>query len=291
MQWEDREESQNVEDRRGMSPKAGLALGGGGIIVLFIALIFGLDPKQVANLLGGAGGGGPAGGQVNNAKRDFSPEEERQAHFSKVIFGDTERVWDEIFAKLGKSYIKPTLVLFNDQVDSACGSADSAVGPFYCPGDQKVYIDVSFYVLMERKLKAGGEFARAYVIAHEVGHHVQNLLGYSARVDEARRRQPEAEANRMSVRLELQADFLAGIWAHYGQKKFNFLESGDIESAMNAANQIGDDTLQRNATGRVRPDRFTHGTSKQRMKWFMEGLKSGDLSKAKLLFELRYEEL
>lgn len=293
MQWEDREESQNVEDRRGMSPKAGLALGGGGILVLIIALIFGLDPRQVANIVGGAGGGGGGGAQqeqVNN-KREFTPEEQKQAHFSKVIFGDTERIWDDIFTKLGKTYKKPTLVLFNDSVDSACGSASSAVGPFYCPGDEKVYIDVAFYVEMERKLHAGGEFARAYVIAHEVGHHVQNLLGYTARVDDARRQRNEIESNRASVRLELQADFLAGIWAHYAQKKFNFLEKGDIESAMNAAQQIGDDTLQRNATGRVRPDAFTHGTSQQRMKWFMLGLKTGDLSKMKLLFELPYNEL
>ena len=286
MQWEDREESQNVEDRRRFSPKAGLALGGGGIVVLFIALLFGLDPKQVANLIGGAGQE-----QVEN-KREFTPEEQKQAHFSSVIFGDTERVWGDLFTQMGKTYEKPTLVLFTGRVNSACGSADSAVGPFYCPGDKKVYIDMAFYEEMERKLKAGGDFARAYVIAHEVGHHVQNLLGYTAKVDDARRRQSETEANRMSVRMELQADFLAGIWAHYGQKKFkNFLETGDIEEAMNAANKIGDDTLQRKATGTVRPDKFTHGTSKQRMKWFMEGLKSGDLSKAKLLFELRYEEL
>ena len=291
MQWQDREESSNVEDRRGISPKAGLALGGGGILVVFIALLFGLDPKQVANLLGGAGGGGGAGqAQVDN-KREFTEEEQKQAHFSKVIFGDTERIWGDIFTRLGKTYRKPTMVLFTGEVQSACGSANAAVGPFYCPGDEKVYIDVAFYVEMERKLKAGGEFARAYVIAHEVGHHVQNLLGYSARVEDSRRRQNELEAKHMSVRLELQADFLAGVWAHYGQKKFNFLEKGDIESAMNAANQIGDDTLQKNATGRVRPDSFTHGTSKQRMKWFMEGLKTGDLSKAELLFSLDYNQL
>jgi predicted metalloprotease len=290
MQWEDREESKNVEDRRGLSPKAGLALGGGGILVVFIALLFGLDPKQVANLLGGAGGGGADQGQVEG-KREFSPQEEKQARFSKIVFNDTEIIWGDIFTKLGKNYRKPTMVLFNGVVQSACGTADSAVGPFYCPGDEKVYIDVAFYVEMEKKLHAGGEFARAYVIAHEVGHHVQNLLGYSARVENSRRRDNAVEANRNSVRLELQADFLAGIWAHYAQKKFNFLESGDIESAMNAANQIGDDTLQKNATGRVRPDSFTHGTSKQRMKWFMEGLKTGDLSKAELLFTLDYNQL
>ena len=290
MEWENREESKNVDDRRRMSPKAGLALGGGGILVLFVALLFGLDPKQVARLLGGAGVGGGGQEQVNT-NRQFTAEEERYAKFTKVVFGDTEKVWSEQFARLGKEYKFPTLVLFCDRVSSACGMADSAVGPFYCPGDHNVYIDVTFYVEMDKKLGAYGEFARAYVIAHEVGHHVQNLMGYSARVDEARRRQPEAEANRMSVRLELQADFLAGIWAHFGQKKFQFLEPGDIESAMNAANKIGDDTLQRNATGTVRPEKFTHGTSKQRMKWFMLGFKTGDLSKAKLLFDLPYNEL
>lgn len=290
MRWEDREESSNVEDRRRISPQAGMALGGGGILIIIIALIFGLDPKKVANLVGNVGGGEAQQGQVDENIK-FTPEQERQAKFSKVVFNDTEVIWSEIFAKYGKEYRKPTLVLFTGRVNSACGSADSAVGPFYCPGDQKVYIDCDFYVEMEKKLKAGGEFARAYVIAHEVGHHVQNLLGYNQRAEDARRRGSEREANEASVRLELQADFLAGVWANNAQKKFNFLENGDVEYAMNAANQIGDDTLQKNATGTVRPDKFTHGTSKQRMKWFMEGLKTGDLSKAKLLFETPYNQL
>lgn len=289
MKWEDREESQNVEDRRRMTPKAGMALGGGGLIILLIALVFGLDPRKVMNLLGGAGGGDQQV-QVDNSKQ-FSPEEERQAQFSSVIFRDTEVIWDELFAKMGKTYRKPTLVLFSGAVASACGRADSSVGPFYCPGDDRVYIDTSFYQDMSKKLNAPGDFARAYVIAHEVGHHVQNQLGFTQRVDEARRRGPEVEANRMSVRLELQADFLAGIWAHYGQKKFNFLENGDVETALNAAFQIGDDRLQKQARGTVVPDSFTHGTSKQRMRWFMEGLKTGDMSKARLLFDLPYSEL
>ncbi|MFT3879601.1 MAG: neutral zinc metallopeptidase [Gemmatales bacterium] len=195
MQWEDREESSNVEDRRGMSPKAGMALGGGGILILIIALIFGLDPRQVANLVGGAGGGGAQQGQVDN-EREFTEEENKQARFSSVIFNDTEVIWGEIFTKLGKTYRKPKMVLFTGVVQSACGTADSAVGPFYCPGDEKVYIDVAFYVEMEKKLHAGGEFARAYVIAHEVGHHVQNLLGYTARVDDTRRQRNEVESNR-----------------------------------------------------------------------------------------------
>jgi predicted metalloprotease len=288
MEWQDREESQNVEDRRRISPKAGMALGGGGILIVIIALIFGLDPRQVQQVADNIGvGGAPQQGKEDpNIK--FTPAQEEQAKFSKVIFGDTERIWGEVFAKSGKTYRKPTLVLFTGRVQSACGTASAAVGPFYCPGDEKVYIDCAFYEEMEKKLKAGGDFARAYVIAHEVGHHVQNQLGYTAKVDSAR---GTARENQMSVRLELQADFLAGVWAHYAQQKYNFLQKGDVEEAMNAANQIGDDTLQRNATGTVRPESFTHGTSKQRVKWFYEGLKSGDLSRLKELFDLPYERL
>ncbi|HQR42629.1 MAG TPA: neutral zinc metallopeptidase, partial [Gemmatales bacterium] len=244
----------------------------------------------VQNIVGNLGGGAAQEGKVDESIK-FTPRQEEQAKFSKVIFGDTERIWGEVFAKSGKTYRKPTLVLFTGRVNSACGSADAAVGPFYCPGDQKVYIDCAFYEEMEKKLKAGGDFARAYVIAHEVGHHVQNLLGYTERVDDARRRGNERIANQMSVRLELQADYLAGVWAHYAQIKYNFLQKGDVEEAMNAANQIGDDTLQRNATGTVRPEKFTHGTSKQRVKWFYEGLNSGDLSRLRELFDLPYEGL
>jgi predicted metalloprotease len=192
---------------------------------------------------------------------------------------------------MGKQYQKPVLVLFSDQVDSACGTADAAVGPFYCPGDSRVYIDLSFYRDMERKLNAPGEFARAYVIAHEVGHHVQRLLGYSARVDSARRAEGRAESNKMSVRLELQADFLAGVWAHHGQKRFHFLEPGDIESARHAAFEIGDDQLQKKARGYVVPDTFTHGTSRQRERWFQEGFRTGDVDRARLLFDLNDGEL
>jgi len=200
-------------------------------------------------------------------------------------------VWEDQFRRMGKQYPHPTLVLFRGQTDTGCGAADSGIGPFYCPADSKVYIDLSFYELMEEKLGAPGEFARAYVIAHEVGHHVQRLLGYSKRVDQARQSGSKTEANRMSVRLELQADFLAGVWAHHGQQRFNFLEKGDIESAMNAANAIGDDRLQQKGRGYVVPDSFTHGTSRQRMRWFMDGLKTGDVDRARLLFEVPYDEL
>jgi len=184
------------------------------------------------------------------------------------------------------------LVLFTDQVNSACGSADAAVGPFYCPGDSKVYIDLSFYKILDEKLHSPGEFARAYVLAHEVGHHVQRLLGYSARVDESRRTGSKAEANRMSVRLELQADYFAGVWAYYARKKYpNMLEKGDLESATNAAFHIGDDVLQRQAGRRVTPDAFTHGTARQRQRWFLEGFNTGDIKGAARLFDLRYEDL
>jgi predicted metalloprotease len=289
MEWEGREESQNVEDRRGLGKKAGLAIGGvGGLVLLVLGLIFGVDPQKLANL-GGQGPGGDPGAQQAGQPPD--PAEERLAHFSRVIFHDTEVVWDDLFRRMGKEYPKPVLVLFRAQVESACGEASAAVGPFYRPGDSKVYIDLAFYEDMQRKLNAPGEFARAYVLAHEVGHHVQRLLGYSRRVDEARRTGNKVEANRMSVRLELQADYLAGVWAYHGQKKFNFLEPGDVDTALNAAFQIGDDRLQKQARGYVVPDAFTHGTSKQRTRWFGEGFKTGDVGKARLLFDLDYEDL
>jgi predicted metalloprotease len=289
MKWKDREESDNVEDRRGMSPGTKLALGGGGgIVILILALIFGADPQKLAALLGQGEEGQQGGGQV---ERQESPEEHEQARFSKVIFHDTEVVWDKLFRQMGKEYRKPTLVLFGGKVESACGLADAAVGPFYCPGDQKVYIDLEFYRDMQRQLGAPGEFARAYVIAHEVGHHVQNLLGYSRRVDEARRTQSKTEANHMSVRLELQADYLAGVWAYHAQKQYNFLEKGDLESALNAAFQIGDDRLQKKARGYVVPDAFTHGTSEQRQRWFRQGFQTGDVAGAAALFERTYNDL
>jgi predicted metalloprotease len=289
MKWEGREESKNVEDRRALGTKTKLALGGGGgILLLILGLIFGVDPQQFAGLLGQAPNAVQPDGQDT---KPVDPEEERLASFTKVIFHDTEVIWDDQFRRISKQYQKPVLVLFSGQVDSACGTADTAVGPFYCPGDARVYIDLAFYKDMQRKLNAPGEFARAYVVAHEVGHHVQRLLGYSRQVDEARQTKGQAEANRMSVRLELQADFLAGVWAHYGQEKYRFLEQGDIESALNAAFEIGDDRLQKKARGVVVPDAFTHGTSKQRMRWFKQGFETGDLGKARLLFELDYGDL
>jgi predicted metalloprotease len=285
MKWEGRQESSNVEDRRGMGRKAGAALGGGGIIIVLLAYFFGGDPQQLGKLLGP--------GNEQAANRPLDPAEEKLASFSKVVFHDTEVIWDKLFADMNRRYEKPVLVLFTDQVDSACGSADAAIGPFYCPGDSKVYIDLSFYTVMEKQLKAPGEFARAYVIAHEVGHHVQRLLGYSARVDDTRRRfgPKHPETNRMSVRLELQADYLAGVWAHHADKQFKFLEAGDIDSALNAAFKIGDDYLQKQGQGRVMPDSFTHGTSAQRTRWFRKGYETGKVAGASELFDLRYEDL
>jgi predicted metalloprotease len=290
MQWEGREQSTNVEDIRGFKP-VGMALGGGSIIVLLVAMFLGIDPQQLGGLVGGGGGGGGERGAMERVDRQATPEEERQVEFSKTILRDTEVVWTDLFNRMGRRYEAPIMVLYTNRVNSACGSADASVGPFYCPGDRKVYIDVSFYQDMERKLRAPGEFARAYVIAHEVGHHVQHLIGYSQRVHEVRRRGDAREANRASVRLELQADFLAGVWAHHGQKKFKFLEEGDVETAMTAAYQIGDDRLQRAARGTVQPDSFTHGTSKQRQHWFMEGFKTGDPTRMKVLFEIPYDQL
>lgn len=289
MKWEGREESKNVEDRRLIGTKTGLALGGAGtLIAVVVALFLGVDPQDLAKLVG------PGAGQQGQEQRNAAPpdpEEEKMASFSKVVFHDTEVVWDEQFRLMGKEYPKPILVLFRDRVDSACGMADSAVGPFYCPADNHVYIDLSFYKDMQRKLNAPGEFARAYVIAHEVGHHVQKLLGYAKIVDEARRTQSKAEANKMSVRLELQADFLAGVWANKAQEKLKFLEKGDVETALNAAFQIGDDRLQKQARGYVVPDSFTHGTSKQRMRWFQDGFQTGDVRRARLLFDQAYDDL
>jgi uncharacterized protein len=275
MEWEGREESSNVEDRRGIHP--GVAIGGGvGIIGVIIALILGIDP------------GNFMGGRQEVANR---AGEEQQAKFTKVVLKDTEIVWNEQFQKMGKRYKEPTLVLFHDEVESACGRADAAVGPFYCPGDSKVYIDLAFYDTLERELGAQGEFARAYVIAHEVGHHVQRLLGYSGRADDARHIGSKKEANNMSVRLELQADYFAGVWAHYAQERFHYLNDRDIKSATDAAFRIGDDVLQKRARGRVTPDSFTHGTAKQRQRWFMDGYKTGDVKGASRLFDLKYEDL
>jgi predicted metalloprotease len=290
MRWEGREESSNVEDRRSFPVKTGAAVGGAGLVVVIIALLLGVDPQQLLQQFQQEA---PNQAQQGQHERPSNPDEERMAKFTKVILHDTEVVWDDLFRQMGKQYRKPKLILFSGKVESACGLADTAVGPFYCPGDAQVYIDLDFYRDMERKLNAPGEFARAYVVAHEVGHHVQHLLGYGQRVDEVRHRfgPKHPEAMHMSVRLELQADYFAGVWAHHGQKRFDFLEPGDVESALHAAFEIGDDRLQKKARGYVVPDAFTHGTSKQRMRWFNNGLKTGSVPRAEALFDLPYDQL
>jgi predicted metalloprotease len=276
MRWQNERQSENVEDRRGMSPRQ-MAVGGGLgtiILVLLASFLTGADPRALLQRIGGNQGQQQPAGPV-----EIGPEEKRQEGLVRATLGLTEDVWTDLFAKAGKTYEKPVLVLFRNGVKTdGCGIASTAVGPFYCPADQKVYIDLAFYEELARRFKAPGEFAQAYVIAHEVGHHVQNLLGISEMVT---RRQQQArskeEANDLSVRLELQADYLAGVWAHHAEKRRHILEEGDVESGLNAASRIGDDALQKQAQGYAVPETFTHGSSAQRVKWFRKGLVSGDM--------------
>ena len=271
MLWRNRRESANVDDRRGMGG-GGLAIGGGfgTLIIIVLALLFGVDPRALLNQAPSEPGSqAPAGPPAN-------PAEDEGAQFSRVVLADTEDVWNQIFRQMGREYHDPRMVLFSGRVDSACGTASSAVGPFYCPGDQQVYLDLSFFDELRRRFGAPGDFAQAYVIAHEVGHHVQDELGITQKVDAQRRRMSEAQANQLSVRVELQADFFAGVWAHYEQGK-GYIEAGDIEEALRAASAIGDDTLQKETQGYVVPDSFTHGTSEQRVRWFRKGFETGDV--------------
>ena len=269
MRWKGRRQSENVEDRRGMSPGKGIVGGGMGLlIVIGLVMCMGGDPTPLIQQIDiGALGGEDA---------PLSAEQEEQAKFISVVLADTEDVWTVLFQDLGRRYVEPKLVLFSGNVRSACGFASAAMGPFYCPGDSKVYIDLSFYDQLERRFQAPGDFAQAYVLMHEVGHHVQNLLGTSEKVQRLQQRSSKVQANQLSVRLELQADFLAGVCAHHAQRTKGVLEPGDIEEAIRAAEAIGDDTLQRQAQGRVVPDSFTHGSSAQRMAWFMHGYRTGD---------------
>ena len=271
MRWRGERQSSNIEDRRGMSGGK-IAVGGGlgTIVILIIAMLFGADPRQLLEQVPTD----PSSGVQSS--RPVNPQEEELKQFVSVVLAKSEDVWHDVFRQNGREYREPTLVLFTDQVQSACGMAGAAVGPFYCPGDEKVYIDLSFYEELRRRFNAPGDFAQAYVIAHEVGHHVQNLLGISDRVDAARGRVSEVEANRLSVRLELQADFFAGVFARYVQNQ-GVLEAGDIEEALRAASAIGDDKIQRQTRGYVVPDSFTHGTSEQRLRWFKKGYDTGDI--------------
>lgn len=279
MRLDDSQRSENVEDRRGggggmrRMPGGPLAAGGLGALVLAVlAAVLSGDPSQILRFL--SGGGQPT---VADASGSRSPAEQEMVEFVRRVLGDTEQTWQELMGRIGKRYEEPRLVLFTGTVDSACGMAESAMGPFYCPGDRKVYIDLSFYDELRTRFRAPGDFAQAYVIAHEVGHHIQNLLGISDRVHRERERLSDAEYNKLSVRLELQADYLAGAWAHHANKRRRILEPGDVKEAMDAAAAIGDDRLQQKATGRVVPDSFTHGTSAQRMRWFNKGLETGDV--------------
>jgi len=272
MKWLGGRESSNVEDRRGLS--GGHVAAGGGVIGIIIYLIY--------TFMGGTGTppqlpGQPGQTQSTQESPEQKAADDQQAKFVKVVLADTEDVWAKLFAEQGKTYQDPTLVLFRDQVESACGLASSAVGPFYCPGDQKLYLDLAFCQELQDRFKAPGDFAVAYVIAHEVGHHIQNLNGTSAKMSELRSQVGKTEYNKYSVMLELQADFLAGVWAHHANKMKNILEPGDLEEALKAANAIGDDRLQRQATGTVVPDAFTHGTSAQRVYWFKKGFETGDV--------------
>ena len=269
MRWRDERQSDNIEDRRGMSGGK-IAIGGlGGVVVLVLALLLGADPRQILQQ-------NPEQGSGTQSSRAVNPQDEELKQFVRVVLAQTEDAWGEIFRQMGKTYRKPTLVLFTDQVDSGCGVAGAAVGPFYCPRDEKLYIDLAFFHELRTRFRAPGDFAIAYVVAHEVGHHVQKLLGTMDRVDSARRRMSEAEANSVSVRLELQADFLAGVWAHYAQGR-GIVEPGDVEEALGAASAVGDDRLQKEGQGYVVPDSFTHGTSEQRARWFRKGLDTGDV--------------
>ena len=288
MKWEGNRESDNVEDRRDDGGGGGGGLGGlGGLLggrsigigTIVVALlggwVFGINPLTILSLL--SGGSPPAQVQQQQGPAHRPPADDRMAKFVSTVLADTEDVWTDVFAKGGGTYVKPRLVLFRGATQTACGQGQAAMGPFYCPGDQKVYIDLGFYETLKNRLGAPGEFAQAYVIAHEVGHHVQNLLGISGKMDQMRGRVSKVEYNALSVKLELQADCFAGVWAYNANNSRQILEGGDIESAMNAAAKIGDDALQRAGGGAVVPDSFTHGTSAQRARWFSTGLQQGSV--------------
>ena len=282
MKWLGRRQSDNVEDRRGLS--GGKAVLGGGVIGIIILLlnVFGGETGQtVGSVLEQLQGGQ----QQTEAAAPLSKEDEQMGNFVRVILADTEDIWGKIFAENNMTYEAPKLVLFRGSVQTACGGASSASGPFYCPGDQKVYMDLAFFEELKTKFGAkGGDFAIAYVIAHEIGHHIQTLLGTSAKMREAQEGKSEAEANKLSVALELQADFYAGVWTHYNKTN---LDTGDIEEALSAANAVGDDAIQSKMQGQIVPDSFTHGTSEQRMQWFKKGFTTGDMHQGNTFEEIR----
>jgi uncharacterized protein len=282
MKWEGERQSENVEDRRDEGGGGGFSLGGGRsiglgsiVIALVAGWIFGINPLTVLGLLGGGGGEAP---QVQQGPAHKPPANDPLAAFVSTVLADTEDVWGKVMQASGAPYRAPKLVLFRGAVGTACGTGQEAMGPFYCPGDQKVYLDLNFFDTLSKRLGAPGDFAQAYVVAHEVGHHVQNTLGITGKVDAMRGRVSEQQMNALSVRVELQADCFAGVWAHHSQQGKGWLDRADLEEAMNAAAKIGDDTLQRQSQGTVRPESFTHGSSQQRQTWFRRGLESGSVA-------------
>jgi len=272
MLWQGRRESENVEDVRGSGGGRKIVVGGGlgGVLLVVAYLLLGGDPQALIDSQQ------PESQITQSRTVDSNAPRDEASKFVAVVLADTEDIWRDIFRGMGRTYEEPKLVLFTDQTQSGCGFASGASGPFYCPQDRRVYIDLGFYRELQKRFGAPGDFAQAYVIAHEVGHHVQNLLGISGKMEAARGRVSEAEYNRLSVRLELQADFFAGVWAHYADRAKHVVEAGDIDEALRAANVVGDDNLQRRARGRVVPESFTHGTSEQRVRWFRKGYETGD---------------
>jgi uncharacterized protein len=275
MRWKEGRRSDNVEDRRGITSRKAIGGGIGVVVIAVVAMLFGVDPSIVLNMLNQ--GGVSQENSQSVQKMELTAEEKELGDFVSVVLADTEDTWNALFPKMGKTYQEPKLVLFSGAVESACGYAQAAVGPFYCPADYKVYIDLSFYRDLREQFKAPGDFAQAYVIAHEVGHHVQNLLGISEQVRQLQSQSSETKAKQLSVRQELQADCLAGVWANHADKARQILESGDVEEALNAASSIGDDRIQKQSRGYVTPDSFTHGSSEQRVRWFSKGLENGQI--------------
>jgi uncharacterized protein len=292
MRWQGGRESANVEDRRAMGGRR-MAVGGGmgTIVLLLLVWLMGGDPLALLQQMNRGGGPGAPAGPLEPGAPGGAELNDEERQFVSVVLADTEDVWRDQFARLGQRYRDPKLVLFSDVTESACGYAQSAVGPFYCPPDDSVYLDMAFFRELERRFRAPGDFAKAYVIAHEVGHHVQNQLGWSDKVQAAQQRASKGAANRLSVRLELQADYLAGVWAYHANRSRQILEMGDVKEALDAATAIGDDRLQRESQGHVVPDSFTHGTSAQRARWFKRGLETGDFQAAQQLFRIDESEL
>ncbi|HYF58149.1 MAG TPA: neutral zinc metallopeptidase [Burkholderiaceae bacterium] len=278
MRWEDGRQSDNVEDRRGLGGGGGLRVGGGRlslgaiVVALLGSWLFGINPMVVLGLVDGAGGGAPPA-----VRGERGPVSDEAGRFTSVVLASTEEVWAELFRQAGSQYRAPRLVMFDGRTPTACGTGQSATGPFYCPLDQSVYIDLEFYRMLQQRFQAPGDFAQAYVIAHEVGHHVQNVLGTMRQVQTAQQRASERDANRLSVRLELQADCYAGVWAHHSQRARGWLDRTDVQEGLNAASRIGDDRMMRRSQGTIVPDAFTHGSGEQRAHWFATGLRTGRL--------------